>query len=155
MTGKIIKFWSDVVEVKFDRVDLPSLNHILTLHNNTTFLLVKRLVNETTIRAIIIYLSSEIKINDVVTNTKRSFVVPVGKNSKNNIYSFEGKPLLTNRNANSPLYVEVDSTINKSRFFDVQAEVIQTGIKAIDFFIPIIKGFKLGFLVEPELVKLC
>lgn len=144
MTGKIIKFWSDVVEVKFDRVDLPSLNHILTLHNNTTFLLVKRLVNETTIRAIIIYLSSEIKINDVVTNTKRSFVVPVGKNSKNNIYSFEGKPLLTNRNANSPLYVEVDSTINKSRFFDVQAEVIQTGIKAIDFFIPIIKGFKLG-----------
>ncbi|MBY7705762.1 hypothetical protein JIY74_37615, partial [Vibrio harveyi] len=57
---------------------------------------------------------------------------------------FEGKPLLTNRNANSPLYVEVDSTINKSRFFDVQAEVIQTGIKAIDFFIPIIKGFKLG-----------
>ncbi|QKG28218.1 hypothetical protein [Mycoplasma sp. 1654_15] len=144
MLGKITKFWTDVVEVKFDKADLPSLNQILTLHNNTTFLLVKRLVNETTIRAIIIYLASEIKVNDVVTNTKRSFMVPVGKNSKNNIYSFEGKPLLPNRNASFPLYVEVNSTINKSRFFSVQTEIIQTGIKAIDFFIPIVKGFKLG-----------
>ncbi|WP_027334538.1 MSC_0618 family F1-like ATPase beta subunit [Mycoplasmopsis felifaucium] len=143
MYGKIINLWSDVIEVEFDKDNLPEVNHLLTLHDGKTFLLVKRVLNDTTIRAIIIYNSEEISINDKVINTKKSFMVPVGLGSRNNIYSFRGQPLLLNR-INSPKYVEMNSTINQTRFLNNKIEIIETGIKAIDFFIPIIKGYKLG-----------
>lgn len=143
MSGKIINLWSDVIEVQFDKKDLPEVNHLLTLHDGKTFLLVKRILNETTIRAIIIYNAQEISINDEVLNTKKSFMVPVGKNSRNNIYSFRSEALLENRGT-KPKYVEMNSTINQNRFLNTEIELVETGIKAIDFFIPIIKGYKLG-----------
>ncbi|WGI37007.1 MSC_0618 family F1-like ATPase beta subunit [Mesomycoplasma lagogenitalium] len=142
MNGKIIKFWTDVVEVEFIS-NLPKINTILTLHDGKTFLLVKRLVNDKIIRATVIYAYKEIKINELVFNTNKSFMVPVGVTSHNNIYSFEGKPLLENRNP-SLKYVEMNSTINNERVLDSKIEIIETGIKAIDFFMPIIKGYKLG-----------
>ncbi|BAP39719.1 ATP synthase beta chain [Metamycoplasma canadense] len=141
--GKIIKLWSDVVEIKFNKKDLPLVNQLLTTNNGMTYLLVKRIIDEETIRAIIIYSSKEININDEIVNTKKSFMVPVGSESKNNIYSFEGKPLLEDRKT-KPKYIEMNSIINNERYLDNKLEVIETGIKAIDFFMPIIKGYKLG-----------
>ncbi|WP_330463702.1 MSC_0618 family F1-like ATPase beta subunit [Metamycoplasma gateae] len=143
MMGKIIKLWSDIVEVKFNKKDLPLVNQLLTTNNGKTFLLVKRIIDEETIRAIIIYSSKEININDEIINTKQSFMVPVGLGSKNNIYSFEGKPLLTDRKTN-PKYIEMNSIINTERYLENKLEIVETGIKAIDFFMPIIKGYKLG-----------
>ncbi|UWV80186.1 F0F1 ATP synthase subunit beta [Mycoplasmopsis felis] len=143
MYGKIINLWSDVIEIEFDKSNLPEVNHLLTLHNDQTYLLVKRVLDETTVRAIIIYNSEEISINDQVKNTKKSFMVPVGLESRNNIYSFKGIPLLDDRKT-KPKYVEMNSTINQNRFLNSEIEIVETGIKAIDFFIPIIKGYKLG-----------
>ncbi|SYV89776.1 ATP synthase F1 subunit beta [Metamycoplasma alkalescens] len=122
---------------------MPLVNHLLTTNNGKTYLLVKRILDEETIRAIIIYSSKPINIDDEVINTNQSFMVPVGKNSKNNIYSFEGKPLLEDRKT-EPKYIEMNSIINNERYLDNKLEIIETGIKAIDFFIPIIKGYKLG-----------
>ncbi|WP_427867613.1 MSC_0618 family F1-like ATPase beta subunit [Mycoplasmopsis arginini] len=143
MMGKIIKLWSDIVEVKFDKKNLPLINQLLTTNNGKTFLLVKRIIDEQTVRAIIIYSSKEINIDDEIVNTKQSFMVPVGSNSKNNIYSFEGKPLLQDRKTN-PKYIEMNSIINSERYLENDLEIVETGIKAIDFFMPIIKGYKLG-----------
>ena len=142
-TGKITKIWSDIVEIKFGKNNLPSINHLLTLHNKQTFLLVKRIVDQESIRAIIVYASKPLAIDDVVENTGKSFMVPVGKESKNNIYNFWGNPLLENRGT-KPKYIEMNSIINSSRYLDSSTEIIETGIKAIDFFMPIIKGYKLG-----------
>ncbi|MGZ9755780.1 MSC_0618 family F1-like ATPase beta subunit [Mycoplasma sp. 394] len=142
MPGKIINLFSDVIEVEFDKDNLPKVNQLLTLHDGKTYLLVKRVLNDTTIRAIIIYNSQEISIDDAVINTKQSFMVPVGLQSLNNIYSFRGQPLL-DRDTH-PKYIEMDSTINPNRYLHNEIELVETGIKAIDFFIPIIKGYKLG-----------
>ncbi|MBU4689457.1 F0F1 ATP synthase subunit beta [Mycoplasma zalophidermidis] len=142
MIGKIIKFNSDVVEVEFKPNELPKINDLLTLHNAKTFLLVKRIINNTTVGAIIIYVDKPIALSDKVVNTNRSFMVPVGQKSKNNIYGFEGKPLLLQHI--TPDYVEMNSTINNEKFINTKPELIETGIKAIDFFIPIIKGNKIG-----------
>lgn len=70
-------------------------------------------------------------------------MVPVGLESRNNMYSFKGIPLLDDRKT-KPKYVEMNSTINQNRFLNSEIEIVETGIKAIDFFIPIIKGYKLG-----------
>lgn len=69
--GKIIKLWSDIVEVKFDKQNLPLINQLLTTNNGKTFLLVKRIIDEQTVRAIIIYSSKEINIDDEVVNTNK------------------------------------------------------------------------------------
>ncbi|WP_029513576.1 MSC_0618 family F1-like ATPase beta subunit [Mycoplasmopsis primatum] len=141
--GKIIKIWSDIAEIEFKENHLPSVNHVLTAHNNETFLLVKRIIDSKSVRAIIVYAAKPLAINDIVKSTGKSFMVPVGKESKNNIYNFSGLPLLKDRGT-KPKYVEMNSTINNSNFFDANTEIIETGIKAIDFFMPIVKGFKLG-----------
>lgn len=143
MNGKIINLWSDVIDIEFAPNSLPEVDHLLTLHDNQTFLLVKRILNETTVKAIVIYTAQEIGLSDVVVNTKKSFIVPVGSSSRNNIYSFRGIPLLENRKT-KPKYIEINTTINPNRFLNTNIEMIETGIKAIDFFIPIVKGYKLG-----------
>ena len=136
--GRIVKIWSDIVEIEFSKNSLPSIDHLLTLHDGKTYLLVQRIVDETTIRAIIIYTSQDISINDEVINTKHSFAVPIGKESKNNIYNFWGLPLLKNRGT-KPKYIEMNSIINKTRYLGTNNEIIETGIKEIDFFIPYVK----------------
>lgn len=143
MTGRILNLWSDVIEIEFSKENLPKVNYLLTLHEGKTYLLVKRILSDTVIRAIVIYNSQEIAINDVVTNTNNTFLVPVGLSSRNNIYSFRGEPLLK-QNVKSLKYVPMNSTIQDTRFLDKKAEIIETGIKAIDFFIPMVKGYKIG-----------
>ncbi|EIN15096.1 ATP synthase beta chain [Mycoplasmopsis agalactiae 14628] len=143
MNGRVINILGDVVEVEFSKDNLPLVNHLLTTHDGQTYLLVKSVINETTIKAIIIYSSSSISLSDKVVNTKRSFMVPVGPLAKGNIYSFKGLSL-NNPTAPSPEYVEMNSLINNDREINTKFELIETGIKAIDFFIPIVKGFKLG-----------
>ncbi|UIU15122.1 F0F1 ATP synthase subunit beta [Ureaplasma urealyticum] len=139
--GRVIKIWSDIVEVEFKN-ELPALNHLLTTHDGNTFLLVKRLVDATHARAIVVYASKELAINDVIVNTNKSFMVPVGNDAKNNIYNFWGNPLL--KTDKKPQYVEMNSTILNERYVDKSVEIVETGIKAIDFFMPILKGYKLG-----------
>ncbi|WP_031488951.1 MSC_0618 family F1-like ATPase beta subunit [Ureaplasma canigenitalium] len=141
--AKFTKIWSDVVEVSFKDNELPKINTILTTHNDMTHLLVKRIIDGNTARAIIIKSSKDIALNDEITITNKSFMVPVGNGSKNNLYSIDGIPMLKDRQAN-PIYVEMDSTINNTRFLNQKVHIVQTGIKAIDFFMPIIKGSKLG-----------
>ncbi|WP_033160914.1 MSC_0618 family F1-like ATPase beta subunit [[Mycoplasma] collis] len=143
MSGKIIRFENDVVEVYFSENELPKINSVLTMHENQTFLTVERIINKNIVKATIISQIKNIQMSDVVTNTKKAFLVPVGSSSANNIYNFSGKPLLPNRNSNLK-YVEMNSTINKERIVDEKPQIIETGIKAIDFFIPIISGYKLG-----------
>ncbi|WP_416373557.1 hypothetical protein [Mycoplasmopsis cynos] len=50
MNGKIINLWSDVIEIEFPKENLPKVNYLLTLHNGKTHLLVKRILNDTTVR---------------------------------------------------------------------------------------------------------
>ncbi|WFQ95885.1 ATP synthase F0F1 subunit beta [Mycoplasma feriruminatoris] len=143
MNGKIISISGDVIEVQFEPSNLPSINQLLTTHDNHTYLLVKSVINDTNIKAIIIYASKQISLSDPVINTKKSFMVPVGSKAKNNIFSFTGVSL-NNKHDEKQEYVEMNSTINNKRELTTEFELIETGIKAIDFFIPIFKGFKLG-----------
>ncbi|KNG78994.1 MSC_0618 family F1-like ATPase beta subunit [Mycoplasma sp. HU2014] len=143
MDGKIISISGDVIDIEFKENNLPLVNQLLTTHNNTTYLLVKSIISNTHIRAIVIYSSRSISLSDVVKNTNKSFMVPVGDKAKNNIYSFSGISLNNENNKDVDL-IEMNSIINNKRQINIENEFIETGIKAIDFFIPIFKGFKLG-----------
>ena len=140
--AKITKLWTDTVQVEFPKGSTPKLNNILTLHEGKTYLLVKRIIDEQNVKAVIIYKGANIAIGDEVVDSGASFMVPVGKNIKGNIFSFDGKPMI---NPKEPIeYVEMNSISDNNKLDISSAILLETGIKVIDFFSPIVKGNKLG-----------
>ncbi|WP_029905604.1 MSC_0618 family F1-like ATPase beta subunit [Mycoplasmopsis opalescens] len=139
---KITSIIDDVIELKFTDRQLPKLNEIITLHEGKSSLMVKRIVDEETVLAVVVYALKPIALTDELNKTNFSLKVPVGQSSKNNIYNVYGDALLNiDRNLN---YIEMNGMPKTSRFNNSIPEIVQTGIKAIDFFMPILKGSKLG-----------
>ncbi|WP_036451984.1 MSC_0618 family F1-like ATPase beta subunit [Mycoplasma buteonis] len=142
MIGKISKIWTDVVEVYFEN-DLPKINDVLKSDNDRTFLLVKKIVSKNNLLAIIIQSDEELSVNQTIYSTGSSFLVPVGKDAKGNVFNVLGQSLNPDSQAIKKT-VEMDSTIIPNVDYAFEPTIMQTGIKAIDFFIPILKGSKIG-----------
>lgn len=143
MNGVVTKIWIDVIEVSFSiSKNLPKVNTVLVSDPKNCVLLVKKILNPNQVLAIVIDSLKPIKINDKMVNTNKSFLVQVGKNSKGHIFDYSGISYL--KQDKPAKLVEMDSTIKPFKQFSTEYEVIETGIKAIDFFIPILKGSKIG-----------
>ncbi|TQC51512.1 F0F1 ATP synthase subunit beta [Mycoplasmopsis mucosicanis] len=140
--ARISSITDDIIEIKFPDKKLPKPNVIITLHEGKSSLMVKRIIDEETVLAVVVYAFKPISLDDELNVGQISLKVPVGQSSKNNIFNIYGKPLLEN---NKELqYIEMNSVPRSTRFNDSKPEIMETGIKAIDFFIPILKGHKLG-----------
>ncbi|RIV16450.1 MSC_0618 family F1-like ATPase beta subunit [Mycoplasmopsis gallopavonis] len=142
MSAKLTKIWSDVVEVTFEKESLPKINVVLKTKNDTSVLLVKKIINENQLLAIIVKSDEDLIIGQEVYSTGKSFQVPIGDKAKGHVFNVEGLSL-TNPDAKLD-YVEMDSTITVNSDYSFRPVVLETGIKAIDFFIPILKGSKIG-----------
>ncbi|TPE57270.1 F0F1 ATP synthase subunit beta [[Mycoplasma] falconis] len=142
MAAKITKIWSDVVEVTFVNEELPKIDTVLEIEDKKTTLLVKKINDENSLLAVIITSNNQISVNDKVKNTQKSFMVPVGSKAKGNIFDITGKNLVDEKQ--KVTLVEMNSTINVKKEYKIQNKILETGIKAIDFFIPIIEGSKIG-----------
>ncbi|MEE3928181.1 F0F1 ATP synthase subunit beta [Mycoplasmopsis ciconiae] len=142
MSAKISKLWNDVIEVEFKNENAASVDYILTTEDKLATFIVKKIINDSKVYAVVIDSSRNLKLNEALVNTNQKFQVAVGESAKNNIFDVKGNSLL---NKNDDLkYVEINSTIKNNDNYQVQNEILETGIKAIDFFIPILKGSKIG-----------
>ncbi|AWX42580.1 F0F1 ATP synthase subunit beta [Metamycoplasma cloacale] len=142
MSAYISKIWTDVVEVTFDKEALPKINTILTSSKEENIYLVKKILNDKKLFAVIIKSNGKITINEKVVNTNKPFMVPVGQKAKGHIYDCLGNSL--DSETKNLTYVELDSTIIENNNYSNSPVIMETGIKAIDFFIPILKGSKIG-----------
>ncbi|VEU76664.1 MSC_0618 family F1-like ATPase beta subunit [Mycoplasmopsis columbina] len=140
MSAKISKIWTDVVEVTFNDEQVPAVNTLIEA--NGTYLLVKKIINNNSILAVIISSEATFAIDQEVKALHHSFMVPVGQKSKGKIFDVLGQPL--NSNQKGYKYVEMDSTNKPNSNYENKTKILETGIKAIDFFIPILDGSKIG-----------
>lgn len=141
--AKITKIWTDVVEVAFAKnEELPKINTILYSKETGSHLMVKKIVNDFELYAVLISTMKQLYVGQDLQNTKKSFMVPVGEESKNHIFDVNGNSL-TNPEAKLKR-VEMDSTIYANSNFTTKPQILETGIKAIDFFIPVLSGAKIG-----------
>ncbi|WGI37033.1 MSC_0618 family F1-like ATPase beta subunit [Mesomycoplasma lagogenitalium] len=145
MQGKIVKIWSDVIEVQFSslstyKIDLE-IGQVIYLHNKKTVLLIEKIISPLVVRAIIIVADREIQINDIAICEGKKMQVPVGKNTKGKVFDITGKDLNFSQNFK---YIDIDSTISSPSYKIEKRNFLETGIKAIDFFVPIFDGTKLG-----------
>ncbi|WP_436359155.1 MSC_0618 family F1-like ATPase beta subunit [Mycoplasma sp. 480] len=149
MNGKISKILTDAVEIQFDiENDLSNnsleIGKIISDLKEENILLVEKIISNSVVRAIIIHNPTKLFINQEVILQDKKLQVPVGLKTKGNIFNIKGESL--NQPKSKFKMIDLDSTITKVKFETKNKLFLETGVKCIDFFIPIFKGTKLGIL---------
>lgn len=143
--GRIIAIKGPVVDVHFP-LDMPDIYNALEVQSGDKLILevFEHLTNHT-VRCLSMLPSRGLKLGMVVMDTGGVLNVPVGEELLGRVVNVFGRPVdgrgpinTTHRapiHVPSPGFKKVKSTI----------ELIETGIKALDFFTPFSKGGKIGF----------
>lgn len=150
MSQGVIRAIRDViVEVEFDDTDAaPSIGEIIIAHNDTrSQLLVERLRSEGRVVCLNIESDYSLEKNMLVSRTHKGLEIPVGSQAIGRILDALGRPLdggdlLDNTQTQAVLRLPSQST----NFATAKTEVLETGIKVIDFFAPFVKGRKIGIV---------
>ncbi len=144
-TGRIVAIKGAVVDVHFP-LDLPDIYHALEVQNQDKLILevFEHLTNHT-VRCLSMLPTTGLELGIPVQDTGDVLHVPVGTEMLGRIVNVFGNPVdngdpIKTRDT-APIHIpSPDFEAVKS-----PSEIIETGIKAIDFFTPFIKGGKIGF----------
>lgn len=143
--GKVKSVTGHIVEVSFV-TDHPSLSDILILENDPSVKMqVYSSKDETTYYCFLLTQAKHLYRNSKVINTNRPIYIRVGDGVLGRAMDVFGTPIDGKGEIDSfderPIYQKALEYSNIS----TSQEILETGIKAIDFFSPLIKGGKLGF----------
>ncbi len=141
-----------VIKVQFDE-DIPNLNEMLYVDNeNKSPLLVSSITGGDTALCLNIGGEYSIQKGDKVNRSGKSLEIPVGEEMIGRVWDTMGRPIdgkpqldqavldkMIKRPIFSPAFQET-SLENKSD------EVLETGLKVLDFFTPFVKGRKIGIV---------
>lgn len=147
-TGTVIVVKDLVIRVEFSQ-DMPEIGEILEVQNKEkSLLLVESLVSDTVANCINLRSSKNIQKAMPVNIMGKGIEIPVGDQVIGRIFNALGEPL----DGKEPLSDDVPkrnilTLAKKSTSFTVsKPEVLETGIKVIDFFTPFVKGRKTGVI---------
>src|SRR5579859_8115274 len=153
MSKGVVRVLKDlVIKVQFDD-DMPDLNEMLYVENEAkTPLLVSSLEHGDTAVCLNIAGDRSIKKGAFVNRSGHSLEVPVGDEMIGRVWDamarpIDGKPQLPqetlDRMIKRPIFApEFHETSLKGR----PDEILETGIKVLDFFTPFVKGRKIGII---------
>lgn len=144
-TGRVVAIKGPVVDVHFP-LDLPEIYNALEVSEGSHLKLeVFEHLSNHTARCLSMLPTSGLKLGMQVADTGDVLHTPVGEELLGRVVNVFGEPvdnkgpIKTSQTApihvKSPTFIEVKSA----------GEIIETGIKAIDFFTPFVKGGKIGF----------
>lgn len=143
-SGKVIAILGQIVEVEF-LDELPILSDILILEDDPTVKMeVYASASGRTFYCLLFGYSNKLRRGKSVINTKEALKVPTHNGILGRVINILGEV----QDGGTVIEHPQSTTIfNQSVVFDrVQAykEILETGIKALDFFAPILKGGKVG-----------
>lgn len=145
MEGKIISILGQVVEVEFNLGYSPQMHSILVLKDDKNAKMeVYSSSKNNAFFCLLLAGSPELSRGKFVVDTKNPITVPVGEATLGRAIDVFGNALDGKGELSK---TEVMPILNEGTNFDevmVPTEVLETGIKAIDFFSPILKGGKVG-----------
>ena len=147
--GVIRSIHDVVVEVEFDDIDTaPSIGEIIVAHNDSkSSLLVERLLPGGRVLCLNIESDYGLEKNMVVSRTNRVFEIPVGDQTIGRVLDALGRPI----DGGEPLDQSKRKAVLQlptrgEAFSSAKNEILETGIKVIDFFAPFVKGRKIGII---------
>jgi F-type H+-transporting ATPase subunit beta len=143
-TGKVVAIRGQIVEVVFDQ-DKPAIHDVIALKDDTSVLMeVYSSSGENSFYCLVYRSSKLLNRGAVVINTGESFKIPVGPELLGRVINIFGEP----QDVQGPLKsTQTRSIFSKDINYSsivVPDTILETGIKAIDFFAPIIKGSRVG-----------
>ena len=143
-TGKVVEIIGAVVDVQFERGDMPKVYDALKIESADLTLEVQQQLGDGVVRAIAMGSTDGLKRGLEVVNTGTPISVPVGQATLGRIMDVLGNPV----DEAGPIGTEERMPIHREapRLEDqaTTTEVLETGIKVIDLIMPIQKGGKVG-----------
>lgn len=143
--GRIVAIKGAVVDVHFP-LDLPDIYNALQVQTKQklTLEVFEHLTNHT-VRCLSMLPTAGLQLGTVVLDTGDVLHVPVGTQMQGRIVNVFGDPV----DKMGPIHTTETAPIHidSPTFEEVKSpsEIVETGIKALDFFTPFIKGGKIGF----------
>lgn len=143
--GKIISIKGHIVEVEFVGKNKPKINNILLVENDTvTKLQVVKSASNKSFYCIALTAPELLSRGTRIIDTGKPLHIPVGNDVLGRVMDIFGNPVDNLR--------EIQRTIEKPIFqqaisyteINADQKVIETGIKVIDLFAPLIEGGKAG-----------
>jgi F-type H+-transporting ATPase subunit beta len=144
--GKVIQVVSVVVDVEFEKGNLPAIYDALHVaHGKETIVLeVAQHLSETTVRTIALSSTDALRRGQAVVATGAPISVPVGKDTQGRMFNVVGEPIdgkpAVKGAKTSPIHRTPPALTEQSG----KTEILETGIKVIDLISPIAKGGKVG-----------
>jgi F-type H+-transporting ATPase subunit beta len=149
MPGSIISVRSLYVRIQFES-DMPSVNELVVVKNgNDTQLLVDHLEPGGLAFCLNVRGHMNITRGMSVDRLRRGIEIPIGPKTIGRIFSALGDPLDGGPalNADETKFKDILKLPPRNTNFQVATpEILETGIKVIDFFTPFVKGRKVGII---------
>jgi len=143
-SGNIVEIIGAVVDVQFERGNVPNVYDALTVEQGGLTLEVQQQLGDGIVRTIAMGSSEGLSRGISVSNTGGPIAVPVGQATLGRIMDVLGEPV----DEAGPVETEERMPIHrKAPSYADQAsslEILETGIKVIDLIMPIAKGGKIG-----------
>ena len=144
--GSVAQVMGPVVDVRFDKGNLPEINNALTvpIGEKTLTVEVAQHIGDNTVRCIAMASTDGLTRGAPVTDTGHAISVPVGKETLGRIFNVLGEAV---DNEPTPKTEERWNIHRPAPSFDelsTSTEILETGIKVIDLICPYAKGGKIG-----------
>lgn len=142
--GKIIAIQGQIIEVEFEDGDIPTIRNILTLVDDESVRLeVIKSSGDRTFYCIAFGPTNLLYRGRRVKNTGQEITITVGSNVLGRVINTFGEPL----DGQGEVKSDKKTIYTKNVPYDqlsIHNQILETGIKVIDFFSPILKGGKIG-----------
>jgi F-type H+-transporting ATPase subunit beta len=146
-SGVVISIKDLVVRAQFDD-DVPSIGELIVVENGfSTQLLVDHLESGGVAMCLNIRTDRRIQKGMVVQRTNKGIEIPVGEPTIGRILNALGDPLDGSPAVEATEKRDIFKLPPRSTSFEIRKpEILETGIKVIDFFTPFVKGRKIGII---------
>jgi F-type H+-transporting ATPase subunit beta len=142
--GKIVQIIGAVVDVEFNRNEVPKVYDALKVDNTEITLEVQQQLGDGIVRCIALGTTDGLKRNLVATNTGLGISVPVGTGTLGRIMDVLGNPIDEAGPVAAKDHWEIHRAAPSYEEQSSTNELLETGIKVIDLMCPFAKGGKVG-----------
>ncbi len=146
--GRVRTVRGQVIEVGYESThNLPDFNEVLTSPENKRIKLeVYDFSNKNSLLCLSLTPKKWLERNMPIITTGKSLTVPAGITVLSRVINLFGEPQDNNGPIEGAEQISIYSPLQKLEHVVTTNEVLETGIKIIDFFTPFKKGGKIGFI---------
>ena len=144
--GKVSQVMGPVVDVRFEKGELPAIYNALTIPigDRTLTVEVAQHIGDNTARCIAMASTDGLKRDAEVTDTGKAISVPVGKETLGRIFNVLGSAVDNGPEPQTEDRWDIHRPAPEYEELSTSTEILETGIKVIDLICPYSKGGKIG-----------